>query len=88
MEYAAGAALSMVLAPVIKSIFTDDPSPQVTQATAATADPPTITPPPVMPTPGDAPTQAAKRASLVEQARRRGRASTILTDQNADPLGG
>lgn len=42
--------------------------------------------PPVMPTPDDEMMQLAKRRSLTEMMRRRGRASTILTD--ADALGG
>lgn len=41
-------------------------------------------PPPVMPTPDDEMMQLAKKRSLTEMMRRRGRASTILTD----PLGG
>ena len=51
---------------------------------------PAVTPPTAMPTPGDATTKAAERASIAEQLRRRGRASTILTDQEAttDKLGG
>lgn len=39
---------------------------------------------PVMPTPDDEMMQLAKKRSLTEMMRRRGRASTILTD----PLGG
>lgn len=54
---------------------------------------PTVTPPTPMPTPGDAASKAAKRQSITEQMRRRGRASTILTDGSGgpavnDPLGG
>lgn len=41
-------------------------------------------PAPVMPTPDDEMMQLSKRRSLTEMMRRRGRASTILTD----PLGG
>ena len=61
---------------------------QSTPAAAPAA--PAVTPPTAMPTPGDASTKAAERASIAEQLRRRGRASTILTDQAAttDKLGG
>ncbi len=51
---------------------------------------PALTPPTAMPSPGDATTKAAERASIAEQLRRRGRASTILTDQSgaaSDKLG-
>jgi hypothetical protein len=50
---------------------------------------PTVTPPTTMPTPGDAADRASKRLSLMQQMQRRGRASTILTDQPAagDKLG-
>jgi hypothetical protein len=49
--------------------------------------PPPLVVPPVtrMPTKGD--TSKTKRLSLLEQRRRRGRASTILTDSNSDTLG-
>lgn len=43
-------------------------------------------PEPVMPLPDDDQVMAAKRRSLAEQQRRRGRASTILTSEDA--LGG
>lgn len=45
---------------------------------------PSLTPPTEMPNPGDAAAKAAERASIAEQLRRRGRASTILTDQTGD----
>ncbi len=51
---------------------------------------PALTPPTAMPSPGDATAKAAERASIAEQLRRRGRASTILTDQSGaatDKLG-
>jgi len=41
---------------------------------------PTVEPVTAMPTADDATAQAAKKRSLLEQRRRRGRASTILTD--------
>lgn len=44
---------------------------------------PAVTPPTPMPTPGDAGAEATRRASIAEQLRRRGRASTILTDPAA-----
>lgn len=51
---------------------------------------PEIKPPPVMPTPNDAATKAAKRRALVTQYSRRGRQSTILSDalSGSDALGG
>ena len=61
------------------------------QSSAAPAPPaPAVTPPTAMPVAGDAATKAAERASIAEQLRRRGRASTILTDQTgtSDKLGG
>lgn len=62
-------------------------------APAPTGPAPIVTPVTPMPTPGDANSKAAKRASITEQMRRRGRASTILTDGTGgpvvnDPLGG
>jgi hypothetical protein len=48
------------------------------------ATPPPILPPTRMPTSSDA--RAAQRQSIIDQLRRRGRASTILTD-NTDTLG-
>jgi len=60
------------------------PDTPAAQATAA----PTVSAPTVMPTPGDANTDAAKRKSLSDQLARRGRASTILTDNGVtDTLG-
>lgn len=54
----------------------------------STAPAPTVTAPTTMPTPGDANTDAAKRKSLSDQLARRGRASTILTDNGVtDTLG-
>lgn len=55
---------------------------------APAAPAPTLTPP--TPMPGSTETKAAERASIAEQLRRRGRASTVLTDQSAgttDKLG-
>jgi hypothetical protein len=51
---------------------------------ASMTTPPPILPPTRMPTSGDQ--QAAQRQSVIDQLRRRGRASTILTD-NTDTLG-
>lgn len=50
-------------------------------------DAPAVTPPPLMPTPDDAAMIAARKRSLAEQISRRGRASTILTNDNAEKLG-
>ena len=41
---------------------------------------PAVTPPTPMPTPGNAASIEAKKASIAEQMARQGRASTILTD--------
>lgn len=76
----AGAAAATVLTQVMKP-----------NEHAAVAPPaPTVTPPTAMPTPGDAASKAVERASIAEQLRRRGRASSILTDQTGttDKLGG
>ena len=49
---------------------------------------PAVAPVTPMPTPGDANTKAAERKSLSDQLARRGRASTILTDNGVtDTLG-
>lgn len=45
--------------------------------------PPTVEPPKVMPTPDDQAMQRARRRSLAEQYGRRGRTSTILTDDDS-----
>jgi hypothetical protein len=47
--------------------------------------PPVLDKPTTIPTPASG--DKAKRASIAEQLRRRGRASTILTDLTADTLG-
>ena len=49
---------------------------------------PTVAPPVTMPTFGNPNTIAGQRASIVEQLRRQGRASTILTGSGGDKLGG
>lgn len=49
-------------------------------------DAPTVTRPKSMPTPDDEEVRRARRRSLTDQLQRRGRASTILT--NDDALGG
>ena len=54
-------------------------------ATAAAA--PAITSPPVMPEPDDEAVKRAKRRSIADQMRRRGRASTVLADSGTDTLG-
>jgi hypothetical protein len=51
---------------------------------------PTPAPPTVMPTADDASGQAARKKSIMDQAQRQGRASTILTSEKdtSDKLGG
>lgn len=57
--------------------------------TTAAAAAPTVAAPTTMPTPDDKAVQDAKKKSIIEQLANRGRASTILTDQNNDQkLGG
>ncbi len=77
-------AVSTVGSMAMKALFQPDAQ---TTPPAAT---PTVEAPPVMPTPGDANSTAAKRAGIAAQIARRGRASTILTDQpqTGDALGG
>ena len=69
-----------ILSNVISKAITKEPS--IAQAAAPTLTPPT-------PMPGPTETKAAERASIAEQLRRRGRASTVLTDQagTTDKLG-
>lgn len=79
--------LSAVASQAVSSIFgggkSSSPPPA---AVAAIAPPPKVEPVVRMPTSADA--NAAKKASIAEQLKRRGRASTILTDnQTADTLG-
>ena len=56
----------------------------------ATATLPTIAEPPTMPVPGDETATRARRRSLIAQSRRRGRASTMLSESvtSEDKLGG
>lgn len=61
-------------------------TPDVPAAVVNTPPPNPDTPEPLMPTPNDATVKAAKRKSMAEQRRRRGRASTLLS--NEDGLGG
>ena len=64
-----------------------DEAPQQQQPQAA-APPPEIEKPTEMPTPNDAARRAAQRRSIAQQMARRGRASTILTDNAEAKLGG
>ncbi len=70
----------------------NEPAPAPAAAPAAAPAPlastPVIAPVPVMPVVDDAAVQMAKKRSIAAQQQRRGRASTILTDQTNDPLGG
>lgn len=70
---------------VVDSLFGGGQRPQATPAPLPTPEP--VTP---MPSPTDADAQAARRRSIAEQLRRRGRASTILTSDvnTSEPLGG
>lgn len=70
---------------VIGSIFGDDDDrPALAPAVIA---PPVFEPPPIMPVADDEATNRAKKKSIAAQVARRGRASTILT-QNEDAVGG
>ena len=64
-----------------------DQFPDVGITPRAKPEPPAVLPPTRMPTSSDR--QAARKKSIIDQLRRRGRASTILTDSGAsDTLGG
>lgn len=82
MGLLAGAAGATVLSGIMGN------KESATAAAPAPAPAPVVTAPTPMPTalptPGDAETLAAERKSIAEQLRRRGRASTILTDQTGD----
>lgn len=56
------------------------------QSAPAAAPAPAVTAPTKVPVPEDS-GKAAQKASIAEQMRRRGRASTILTDTAGDTLG-
>lgn len=63
--------------------------PQVPQVTPTPA--PEIPPEETMPTAPNVDAEAAakaRRRTIIDAQRRRGRASTILTDQSSEPLGG
>lgn len=77
--------LFQAVSSVVDSLFGGGERPQATPAPVPTPEP--VTP---MPSPTDATTQAARRRSIAEQLRRRGRASTILTSDvnTSEPLGG
>lgn len=82
LPIAAQALIGGVAANIVGNAMTPKASPQ--------APAPAVTPPTAMPSPGDAAAKAAERASIAEQLRRRGRASTVLTDQGSgttDKLG-
>tara|TARA_R110000868_G_scaffold411755_1_gene708904 strand:- start:22984 stop:23250 length:267 start_codon:yes stop_codon:yes gene_type:complete len=82
---AAGVAAA---ASVVSTIYTLTKSSDGGGGAAAAPVAPVVTEPIKTPTPNDASTKAAERASIAEQLRRRGRASTILTDTGAtDTLG-
>lgn len=62
----------------------EDPPPL---APGPVIEPPVFEPPPVMPTVDDEAVKRARKKSIAAQVGRRGRASTILT-QNEDAVGG
>lgn len=73
---------------LIGSMLKDDaPAPQAA-APAAPIVPPTVEEPTPMPTANSQETRAAQRRSVATQLSRRGRASTILTDNADAKLGG
>ena len=81
---AAGVAAA---ASVVSAIYTISGAGKSKPQAAAAAPAPVVTEPKALPTRADA-GREAERASLAEQMRRRGRASTILTDtQESDTLG-
>ena len=83
MEYAAAATAIGGLLGGVSSLFT------AFQGSPDQPAPPATTTPTVMPTPDDEASKAAKRRQLSGLAQRRGRQSTILSDntQSADLLG-
>src|SRR3990167_2466595 len=72
-------AAQVLIGGVAANVVSSALAPKQQGAPAAPA--PTLTPP--TPMPGPTETKAAERASIAEQLRRRGRASTVLTDQSA-----
>ena len=76
------ALLSGAASAVLGSVLSKDDSPAPVAPTPA--------PPTVMPTADDASGQAARKKSIMDQAQRQGRASTILTSEKdtSDKLGG
>lgn len=83
MEYVAAASAIGGLLGGVGSVF------NAFKGTPDQPAPPVLTTPTVMPTPDDAAAKAAKRRQLSGLAQRRGRQSTILSDntQSADLLG-
>ncbi len=78
-----GALATVAAATILPKLLAPKP-----QSGAAPVAAPTVAAPTAMPTAGDAATNEAKRASIAEQLKRRGRASTILSDTGAtDTLG-
>lgn len=77
LSSAAGAAASAI----VGNVFGKKPS--APQAAAA----PAVEKPTVMPTPDDEAVRKAKARSLVAMTQRQGRASTILTGDNAEAMG-
>ena len=65
-------------------VLKDDPPPIIMSAPPAAAPPVDMPVSPDMATASNAP----RRRSIASQLRRRGRASTILTDITSEPLGG
>ena len=84
MEIAGGALLNGLIGGVASSVIGSMLAPSKASFPMPTSK---TTP---MPTADDEAMQNAKKASITEQLSRRGRASTILTDQsdNTDKLGG
>ena len=68
----------------VSSLLKDDEPP----APAPAAVIPEVEPPTPMPTPNSRESRAAARRSMAQQMARRGRASTILTDDSDSKLGG
>lgn len=65
-----------------------NPAPATQAAVAAPAPAPVVEPVEKIPTPMDTGVREAKQTSIADQMRRRGRASTILTDiESSDTLG-
>ena len=85
-----GAVASVALTSMLKKDEppAPQPIPQAAAAPVAPVEPPKVEEPTPMPAPNDAVRRAAAKRSIAQQMARRGRASTVLTDDADAKLGG